>query len=438
MEPAVVGGVPLCKLKVFSTAQPSVLSGLETLGGSDIITGLPEWSIVQPISAVSMKYYSEYQTRITNNSNDGALGDITPTQQVEDMIVIANSTDNNVVLNTDIVKIDLTANGLRSFLPLRLISTAEIYNQDVQVYIKNKAIEFATNIFNRFKGGVSTVILKTLRNTKTNNLSVGNFVLVELDILPNQATHTRGGTRLMQITNKYSAGINWEFELLDSGVNTVMLAPTVGTPTSPRKSEISVSVTTTQRAFIELQYAATDSGATQPGGDSLLWTYGIRQIINNTTATLQLGGLPEGKLIWVRARSTNPLDSDLKLNSQWVVGGSILLDNISVVSSLTVSNISSRTATISWTNTDSILPIEVWLASPAGVPDTRIITLPSNSTIYYLKGLDRNTSTSHRVGVRYIDPQQGVGQFATANFTATGADIKLDAPAAMTLYTRNS
>ena len=51
-----------------------------------------------------------------------------------------------------------------------------------------------------------------------------------------------------------------------------------------------------------------------------------------------------------------------------------------------------------------------------------------------LIGLNENTSTSHTVGVRYVDSFGGFSSMASASFVASGSATKLDAPAALTLY----
>jgi hypothetical protein len=433
MEPALESGVPVCRLRTYSTAQPSSLSGLRTISGSEVQADLPSWNVEQPISYVSAKYYEEYETRITENSSENATEQTEPTKQVEHSYVAANSTDGGVVLNSDIKKIELDMNGVRAFVPLNAQSN-NYYGVTPQAFTEGRAREFANAVFHRYKSGISTVILKTLRTSNTNAMQIGDFVLVEVDVLPNQATRTRGGTRLMQILNKYAVGVVWEFELLDSGVNVAMAAPTVGAPSTPNRAEVQVSITTSERALVEVQFAATETGASQPSGDDRLWSTGTQRVINTASATVTLSGLPEGKRIWVRARCIAPLDEGMKLNSQWVVGGSVILANIATPSSVVADRITSRSAHIRWTNTDVDLPIQLWLASPAGTPDTLIVQLPAGSTSYVLRGLNKNTSTSHRVGVRYFDQYQGNGAFGTADFTATGTAPILDAPASLTIF----
>lgn len=433
MEPVEIAGVPLCKLRVYSTAQPTSLSGLVTINGDDVQAKFPEWNIEQPVNVVVGTYYEEYETRVTNDSSEGAREQPEPFLEVKHSTADVNTINGQVVVNTDVKKIAVDMNGVRAFIPLNSQQN-NYFGVEPNVYTKSRAARLTTDIFNRFRGGISTVVMRTLRNSKTNGVSVGDFVLVEVEVLPNQATHTRAGTRLMQVVNKYAVGMLWEMELLDSGVNTAMLAPTVGTPTSPNRAEVEVDITTAQRAMIQVEYAATEVGATQPNSDSQLWTYAQQSIIDATTESIVISGLPEGRKIWIRARAVSPVDEQLRLNSQWVVGGSVTLANIATPSGVSVDRITLRSARVSWTNTDTTLPIEVWLASPAATPDTRITTLPAGSTTYILRGLDRNTSTSHRVGIRYLDQYQGNGAFATADFTASGDPPVLDAPAAILLY----
>jgi len=296
------------------------------------------------------------------------------------------------------------------------------------------ANKVASNIFNRFKSGNPEVQIDCIRNNTTNAIDIGDFVLVNSDILPNQALHTRGGTRVFQVIDKNIDGLNVNFGLFDSGINATMNTPSFGAFVATNANAVSSSITTTQNANVDLEYAVVQQGASVPSSTSTSWLlYGAFNISSSTQPIL-LTQLPEGRTIYLRARAFVPDNSDLKLPSPYVYSSGSTLNGIASPTNVVVSNITARSATINWTNTNDFYFPQILLASPAGVPDTTIIQLPASSSTYTLSGLNENSSTSHTVGVRYIDSYGGFSRMASASFTASGSAVTLDAPAALTLY----
>lgn len=424
------------QLRFFSTRQPSSYTGLETINGSDVIANsAKEWMTNEPVGSVRFTYYLERGTLLTNSTKNLQ---ITPDienvveLQFQDAILPAASETVDSSYKTETINFT----GIRGVdkNPLNSGNAGKIGETSAYAYANSEARKLATEYFNRRKSGIPTVRLSTVRNTKTNALRVGDFVLVEVEVLPNQATHTRGGTRVMQILQKTPDGLQNDFELIDSGINATMNTPSLGTITSPADNEISFTVTTTEKAAVEIAYAVANLGGSAPAANSDMWRLTERLTINNTTSTQIISGLPEGKRIFVRVRATSPDAGVLRLPSPWVTSSGFDLTNLSAPTNVTVDRISSRSARVQWTNTETEYAIEIWLASPAGEPTTPIVSLPPLSTSFILRGLDKNSSASHRVGVRYSDGFLGNSAFATADFTATGDAPVLDAPAAILLY----
>jgi len=79
--------------------------------------------------------------------------------------------------------------------------------------VNGRAVAYLKKYFDRNQFGNPLVQLTCIRNATTNGLKVGDFVLVDVDVLPNQALHTRGGTRIYQIVQKNVDGIQIEFNL---------------------------------------------------------------------------------------------------------------------------------------------------------------------------------------------------------------------------------
>ena len=301
-------------------------------------------------------------------------------------------------------------------------------------WAKSKALKLAGNIFNRFKSGNPEIQLDCIRNSTTNDIDIGDFVLVNSNILPNQALRTRGGTRIYQVTDKNIDGISINFGLFDSGINATMNTPSFGSFVGTNANAISSSITTTDNANVEIECAIVTQGDAQPSANSTSWLLRTTVNVSSSTKPILLTNLPEGRTVYLRARSFNPDNTDIKLPSAYAYSSGYTLNGIAAPTNVIVSNITNRSATVNWSNTNSFYLTEVLLASPAGVPNTSIIQLPASSSTYTLIGLNENTSTSHTVGVRYVDSFGGFSSMASASFVASGSATKLDAPAALTLY----
>ena len=431
-DAALSGSIPVSQLRFFSTKQPTSTSGIATLDADDVISTVDKsWGSTEPLLYVRGNYYTENKRIVSRKTiaNDPET-DTSPTtvNAYASIIGLENVTDSSYQA------MDVEFNGIRGVDSAIFTPTANIDNLPVVLWSKGKAEQFLMNIYSRRKGGNPRVGFQCIRNTNTNSIKVGDFVLVNLDVLPNQATHIRGGTRLYQVLQKTPNGLTVDFLLADSGVNTTMTAPTLGTVTSPRANTATFDVTTTESASIEIEYAVTSTSDSAPAQSSVQWLLFAKQNVNNTTTNFTISNLPEGRKIFIRIRATSGDTTDIKLPSSYVVSAGTSLTNISAPTNVSVSNITSRAATVSWTNTNTFYTVQVYLASPAAVPDTPIIELPPASTTYRLTGLQLNSSTSHTVGVRYSDAYKGFSAFTTSSFTAAGTAPTLDAPASNILY----
>lgn len=440
IEPVEEGGIAKSQLRFFSTRQPQSgsLSSLVTINGTDVIAdSAKNWSSNPPIGGVDFTYYMESSAGLSRTSKN-----LTISPDIESVV---ETTYTTILLPSAVDAVDasykrdtIDMNGVRGVLKnvLNANNVGQVNQTSAYNVTRAAANRLATEYFNRRKSGIPTVRLSTVRNTKTNAIKVGDFVLVEVEVLPNQATRSRGGTRVMQVLQKTPNGLENEFELIDSGLNAVMATPTLGTVTSPSENSVSFSVTTSEKAMVEIEVAVVPAGGSVPAAGSLSWMLLERLLVNATTVTHRIDGLPEGQRIFVRIRATSPDNTLIKLPSPWVTSSGLDLNNLGTPTTVTVTNITSRSAKVTWVNTETDYPIEIWLASPAGTPDTQITALPAGSTSFVLRGLDKNSSTSHRVGVRYVDGLLGFGPFATADFTATGDAPTLDAPAAILIYNK--
>lgn len=430
-EPQLDGGVPKSVMKFFSTRQPTTLTGLPTISGADVVSNSSRnWSSEEPVLYVVGTFYMENaKNRLQSNYTDMSFE---PTS--ENSYLYVHGFETNTDSSYKPVSID--------FMGLRGINTnasnqgeeAKLQNVPAYQYVLNKTARFVQDYFYRNRYGNPVVRLSTARNSTTTSIEVGDFTLVEVDALPNQATHTRGGTRVMQVVQKTPNGLQFDFQLVDAGVNEVMNTPSLGSLSSPVDGNVQFTITTDEEADVEVEYAVVLNGGSVPASSSDQWLLSGVYPLNDDVMTVTLSNLPEGRRIYVRIRAVAPVNVGMKLPSPWVTSAGIDLSNIDAPTSVVVSAITSRSARASWTNTNADYLLEVWLASPADTPDTIIATLPVSSSMYLLRGLDKNSSTSHTVGIRYVDGVGGFSPFATSTFTASGSAAILDAPAAILLY----
>jgi hypothetical protein len=426
------------EFRLFSTQQPTAIPSI-TFDNTNIVSSdSNDWQTEEPILYVKGTFYVDNlrsgrfavpRPSGTNNEVDDIIETITG--QV--VVGLSNVTD------ASYKPIEIDMNGVRGVNNnlLRVSQQGTIENLPAYQYTQGKALRYLQDIYNRHKSGNPTVDISVSRLTASSDIAdveTGDFVLISEDVFPNQATQIRGGTRLYQIIQKNPDGAVVNLSLVDSGVNETMNQPSFGALSKPRVNVVSSSITTTDDALVEIEYAARPSGSAQPAATSNAWVMYQAIPVSASTAQFEIEPLPEGHTIYLRARSVTPDSGDLKLPSSYVYSSGITLDTIPSVTNLAVSNITARSATVTWDNTSDFYSIELLLASPAGVPDTSIITLRPSSSRYQLFGLNSNTSTSHTVGVRYTDEYTGFGPMVTASFTATGTAPQLDDPAALILY----
>jgi len=428
--------VPVSQIRFFSTKQPTSLAGIRTLDASDIVSNQDKsWASTEPLLYVRGNYYTETRrivdlTTIANDPNSDTSP--TVTNGYSSIIGLENVTDSSYKA------LEIEYNGIRGIDAGANASTATINNISATAWAKGKAEQFLMNIYSRRKSGNPRVQFKCVRNSNTEAIKVGDFVLVNLDVLPNQATRIRGGIRLYQVVQRNPEGLTVDFLLADSGVNETMTTPTLGTVTSPQANTATFNITTTQSASVEIEYAVVNTGDSAPAQSSAVWLLFSKQNINNTTQTITISNLPEGRRIFIRVRATSGDTTDIKLPSAYAVSAGTILTNINAPTNVSVTNITERAGTVSWTNTNTFYAIQVYLANPAGTPNTFIIELPRESTTYRLTGLQLNSSTSNTVGIRYTDAYKGFSPFASASFTAAGTAPQLDAPAANILYIKGN
>lgn len=434
-EPQTINGVPQSAFRFFSTYVPTSSAGLATLDDTSVIAGTEQtWNTSEPVLAVAGKYYIEYFKTYTRDSLSSAQSQGQTDPTIQQVFPIVYALTSNIDPSNKIEELDF--NGLRGLNNDTFTNSigGMTGNVPADVYTQGRAIGHMKKYYDRNQFGNPTVQLSCIRNNTTNALKVGDFVLVDVDVLPNQALHIRGGTRIYQILQKNVDGIQIEFALLDSGVNQTMSAPSFGIASSSVSNQIDFQLSSPQSGTLEIEYAVVPSGSSVPPNSSVNWIFFNSQTNSVETQSFSIDTIPEGKTTHIRARTTALTNGDLKLPSPYVVASPVTLANINAPTGLVVGNITAKSAEIDWVNTNDIFPIEIKLASPQGEPITSIIELPPSSSAFDLTGLDLNTNSGHTVGIRYVDAYKGFSPLVTASFTAAGTTPKLDAPAALITY----
>jgi hypothetical protein len=434
-EPQLVNNIPQSVLRLFSTYIPTSSAGLSTLDDTSVIAGTDQsWNTNEPVLAVGGMYYIEKFKTYTRDTLSAAPSEGMTNPTIQEKFPLVYALTDTIDPSVKIEQLDF--NGLRGLNGD--IATNSIggtaYNSATDVYVNGRAVAYLKKYFDRNQFGNPLVQLICIRNATTNGLKVGDFVLVDVDVLPNQALHTRGGTRIYQIVQKNVDGIQIEFNLLDSGVNQTMTAPSFGIVSCSVANQIDFQVSIPSPGTLEIDYAVMPSGSAVPANSSVNWIFYQSARNTGVTQSFSIDTIPEGRTTYIRARTTSPSNADIKLPSPYTIASPVTLANISAPTSLAVSNITAKSAEVNWTNTNALFPIEVKLASPQGEPITTVIQLPASSSTFDLTGLDLNTNPAHTVGIRYIDAYKGFSPLVTASFTATGTTPQLDAPAALITY----
>jgi hypothetical protein len=326
----------------------------------------------------------------------------------------------------DSLKID--AIGIRGQLQESVSPSVATMDQESNRVAEANANRMMQSYFTRYSNGPVTVQIMCRRTTTINGLNVGDWTLIDVDQLPNQATHLRGGNRIMQVVSKTPDGIRINVKLIDGAVNSTMAVPTINSiaaNSSYPNNAANVSITTSEDARVILQYALTPIGASQPSSGDAGWTRGDVDVLYSETKLMYIDRLASGADLWVRAHCESIVGNDVKMPSAWVYSSNHSLTQLAAPTSLTITNISYKSAKVNWVPSAQPAKLEVLLASPTGSTLHSVVVLPSGSNNYTLRGLELNPSITNTVGVRYVDVLFGRSDIVTTSFNASGSAQQL-------------
>lgn len=394
-----------------------------TITSDDLVaTSGVTWSAGTPLSGIRYKAYEDQLLGVIVNdpSSSMAIGN-----------AIRAGGDNQLVRPYELPYIHLNPADYEfggSYLEIDAIGMRYFLTDDASYTnsrsgITAKAESQMTKYVSRFMNGCPSLTVTCVKNNKVNGLKVGDWVLVDLEKMPNTTIKQRGGTRLMQVAGIDSSMATRQLTLLDGALNSTMSSPSINSVASHPSGSgdaINVNITTTENADTELQFAPVTTGNPVPAAVSSEWLSAGTYNIDTTTVDIGIQ-VPMGKTTWVRARNHSPYTSDVKLPSPWVYAGSgVNLSAIAAPSSLSISAITPGSAHASWATGSNSANLELYLSSPSGSSLARIATLPAQSTSYDLYGLENYPSSSFTFGVRHVEGYNA-SSTTTADFSTSGS-----------------
>jgi len=285
------------------------------------------------------------------------------------------------------------------------------------------------------------------RRTANTDRQIGQWVVVDCDMVPDPATNLRGGARLCRVVGRTDTNLRRTLKLVDVGPNVIATAPSVATPAqeaSNTQNGITDVVTlngSSEEAVLWINPTATSVGS-RPGDSDSGWRpvipIGQTSPHIRSTGTVTVRNLPANKRIWVRVR-TEPL-LGRKLPSPWAYpAGTGYVDTATITAptGLAQSGVTTKAATLSWTNGDAAKKVVLRrfgaaseAAANAGTPVDYVILEPG-TTRYVMTGLDSGGPWWH-CDVYHLDDFGGTSSVNNlAAFQATGTAETAPTPGAV-------
>ena len=404
----------------FKFELPASTAGLPTITDADLSgSGAGGWdsSRSSVINEVEARYYVDglIPPESITEAPPG-LPEILPIRLTSKDVLIISADYSRLQAGEGKVEID--------GIGYRTTPSERLNGSDRREIIERKIEDLIDRMKTPFVDGGKYAYLVCRKTANTEDVVEGDWVLVNVSVLPNPATNERGGTRLMRCVERTDEDPGIRLVLLDAGPDSAAVAPSLGTlalTTGDTQHSVDVPVTLNASGErVRLEYAVTEtSEATRPDEASELWTFGD---VGDATETVAIPRLPSGSRIWVRGR-TEPAGGDgPKLPSAWVFPSNDKVDTTALTapSGLSASGVTKTTADLSWTNGEADYPVEVLVVEGAAPgswsDDDRRVTLGAGATGFEIRGL-AGPSTQHTVGVRHRDEFGGVSAVATDTFS---------------------
>jgi hypothetical protein len=430
------------ELVVFSTALPASTAGLPALTDADLSSGsTPTWNVSQQNAKTAVRVNGYLDIPIT--ISDLPANDLYPS--IPAGLIQYDGDENNLDylvhlprdqdLDESLITIDA--------LGFRAMEGETAYFMTRALWIREQQQELVYHYGQLYGQGPVKLRGRFRRTTNTDAVYPGTWCLVDLSRAPNIGNHLRGGSRLMMCVERSEDGLQLNLDFLDAGAGVLANSPTLGAPAQESGNELygyTVSVTLNAQSdpvTVWVNTTATSVGSRPADGDPG-WRLaypaenaGILDFRVFTGGTKIFRVNPPGRRHWLRARSEG--GSAAKLNSGWVYPSSgtgyVDTDPMTSVTSVTVSNVSSKKAKLTIVNGDALAPVAILVGNgtseanaDASTP-AQVLTLPPGSTVVELTGLDTYAGTWFRVQAAHLDAWGNLGPAtgtSPTSFEATG------------------
>lgn len=284
----------------------------------------------------------------------------------------------------------------------------------------------ATYGFDRYGRGAPVAEVDLIEGEPGSEARIGDEVYLDVASYPNRGYRigeSTVGARIMQVVRRTEAPNGPRLKLVDAGLNqqpvspepTISIAQSAGAPRSVAAFTIgnASDINDAEVLTLAVEWA---TGASEPTGNGTLF---IRYSPGTVpTSAVPLPAVRPGSTVWARAR-TEQVERRPSLWTDWV---SVTLVAFESPDSITLSDETAESITVTWVNASSTYFTEVFCApgttDPADWGPWRVNIFLPGSDRAVIRGL--SPATDYRIGVAHRD--QGTGE-RTAVVSDTSATV---------------
>ena len=425
--PAMNGSSPESQLRFFKTVLPLTIPSANISDVNDVVAdNQVQWTAGVPLSKINFTMYEDQYNPVSSQGS---------------------SNSNNALITTPIVWAFMNSDVYLPQATLDVDGLGVREGQDLAYTADSFTSSFAygnpakqAGYLNRRWGFGSPTITVTCRRTSPIVASqIGDWMLVDMSKMPNQATNLRGGVRLMQVTQKAPQGATIRMKFVDGALNSSSVAPTVGSLQLLSGSLIPVvqlPVSSSIPALISYEVLVCPIGEGTPNATDTRWTPADSQRVTSTTLMNYLSA-QLGVRVYGRARSEGYLSGDLVLPSSWVQASNYIdTAYLNPPSGLALDKITTHSVRGSWLTGSNTALVEVMMSSP-NYPTgsfTRKALLPAGTGQYIATGLELDAFPSHSYGVRHRDTFGNISPMISASFVAKDPPPVLNPPTLIDIF----
>lgn len=411
---------------------PAVSASLATIAEADVADykGIQQ-SSGKPINSITVTAYDELPIPLPANADKPKMTTPWLVDEVGTEPTIfylaQNAAVNGQSLTIDALGVRVPDRPYRSNDPLSINAIVAQNNPWQQRGLADGEImDMANYYIQRFGTGATVFTVPCRRSANTIGMQVGDWVYLNISVIPDPTTHQRGGTRLVQIIERQEKDSQVIFKLMDSGKNVVTPVPTwggVSASVNMPSSALTVTLSALTYQTLVIQLASEVTGSSLPVSNSGDWNTKMRVAVPQTgSQSYTLNNLAGGTQYFIRAKATA---NNGERDSDWVYPNpnSFILPNVVAPISASFNSITPTSVTVSWNNNgDSASLCEVLLASPSTGSLFRMTLAQGGTTSYNIRGLSIDSgSNPYLFAVRHRDANGGMSVTASCQFTLSGS-----------------